>query len=122
MFRQLFPWADLSVDENFYQDHAEESFDNDCGIWDGANHSVGHTEDFNEWRAALPELRPYEIAGGEVAMYRLELMLNEVGKAFLMLDRFLESGERPGGPNSESFSAATQYGLKYGIAVSWSAA
>ena len=113
VFRQLFPWADLSVDEEFYQDHDEEAFDSACGIWDGEDKRyIGHTEDFSEWRADLPELRPYEIAGGEVAMYRLELALNEVGKAFLMLDRFLEKGERPGGPNPESFSAATHYGLK----------
>ena len=113
VFRQLFPWAELSVDEEFYQGHDEESFDDDCGIWDGEDKRyIGHTEDFSEWRAHLPELRPYEIAGGEVAMYRLELVLNEVGEAFLMLDRFLESGERPGGPNPESFSAATKYGLK----------
>lgn len=113
VFRQLFPWADLTVDEEYYEGHDEEAFDNECGIWDGEDKRyIGHTEDFNEWRASLPELRPYEIAGGEVAMYRLELVLNEIGTAFLMLDRFLESGERPGGPNPEKFSAATHYGLK----------
>lgn len=113
VFRQLFPWADLSVDEEFYGDHDEEAFDNECGIWDGEDKRyIGHTEDFSEWRGQLPELRPYKISSGEVAMYRLELVLNEVGKSFLMLDRFLETGERPGGPNPENFSAATYFGLK----------
>jgi hypothetical protein len=113
LFRQLFPWADLSVDDEFYEDHDEEAFDNACGIWDGEDKRyIGHTDDFSEWRGELPELRPYEISGGEVARYRLELVLNEVGKSFLMLDRFLETGERPGGPNPENFSAATHYGLK----------
>jgi hypothetical protein len=51
-------------------------------------------------------------------MYRLELVLNEVGTSFLMLDRFLETGERPGGPNPENFSAATHYGLK-GMAIKY---
>src|ERR1035437_7727065 len=70
-----------------------------------------------EWRERLPELRPYDIVGsGEVALYRLELVLNEVGNAFLMLDRFLETGERPGGPNPEGLSSATTLGLK-GVAL-----
>lgn len=113
VFRQLFPWAELAVDEEFYESYDENAFDDDCGIWDGEDKCyMGHTEDFSEWRARLPELRPYEIASGEIALYRLELVLNEVGKAFLMLDRFLETGERPGGPNPESFSAATTLGLK----------
>ena len=119
VFRQLFPWADLSVDEEFYENSDEEAFDNACGIWDGEDKRyIGHTEDFSEWRSGLPELRPYEIAGGEVAMYRLELQLNEVGKAFLMLDRFLDTGQRPGGPNPETFSSATHYGLK-GMALKY---
>jgi hypothetical protein len=117
VFRQLFPWADLTVDEEFYEDYDEDSFDNDCGIWDGEDKCyAGHTEEFSEWRARLPELRPYEICGGEVAQYRLELQLNPLGKAFLMLDHFLETGERPGGPNPESFSSATTLGLK-GLAL-----
>jgi hypothetical protein len=117
VFRQLFPWADLSVDEEFYHDRDEELFDDACGMWDGEDKRyIGHTEDFREWRSGLPELRPYQIDGGEVARYRLELVLNEVGRAFMMLDRFLETGERPGGPNPERFSAATHYGLK-GLAM-----
>lgn len=113
VFRQLFPWADLSVDEEFYESYDEQTFDNECGIWDGEDKCyMGHTEEFSEWRSDLPELRPYEIASGEVALYRLELTLNEVGKAFLLLDRFLDTGERPGGPNPEKFSSATHYGLK----------
>ena len=35
VFRQLFPWADLSVDDEFYDDHDERAFDNECGVWDG---------------------------------------------------------------------------------------
>ena len=118
VFRQLFPWADLAVDEDFYESYDEYAFDNECGIWDGEDKRyIGHTDDFCEWRERLPELRPYDIVGsGEVALYRLELVLNEVGNAFLMLDRFLETGERPGGPNPEGLSSATTLGLK-GVAL-----
>jgi hypothetical protein len=118
VFRQLFPWAELTVDEDSYNSYDRNAFDNECGIWDGEDKRyIGHTEDFSEWRERLPELRPYDIVGsGEVALYRLELALNEVGKAFLMLDRFLESGDRPGGPTPERFSSATTLGLK-GVAL-----
>jgi hypothetical protein len=113
VFRQLFPWADVSVDDDFYHSYDEDAFETECGIWDNEDKRyIAYTEDFREWRTNLPELRPYEIASGEVALYRLELSLNDVGTSFLTLDRFLETGERPGGPSPERFSAATHYGLK----------
>jgi Domain of unknown function (DUF4365) len=66
----LFPWADLSVDEFTYED-AEEI--------------VTETPD--------SDLRPYS-DDGEVARWRLELSLNRLGEAFLAVDEHLlgESG------------------------------
>ena len=39
-------------------------------------------------------IRPYRNGGGEVDFYRLELTLNELGKAFLVVDRFAMEGGR----------------------------
>jgi hypothetical protein len=37
---------------------------------------------------------PYDNTAGEVDHYRLELALNELGKAFLVVDEFATSGLR----------------------------
>lgn len=39
-------------------------------------------------------MRPYANAAGEVDYWRLELTLNELGKAFLIVDRFAAEGEQ----------------------------
>jgi hypothetical protein len=39
-------------------------------------------------------LRPYTSVLGEVALRRLELTLNELGRAFLVVDQFATEGER----------------------------
>jgi hypothetical protein len=39
-------------------------------------------------------LRPYANGAGEVDFWRLDLTLNELGKAFLMVDRFRMDGGR----------------------------
>lgn len=51
---------------------------------------------FEEWKQRLvPErIRPYRNGGGEVDFYRLELTLNELGKAFMVVDRFAMEGGR----------------------------
>jgi hypothetical protein len=42
----------------------------------------------------LRDLRPYANAAGEVDYLRLELTLNELNKAFLVIDKFATEGER----------------------------
>ncbi|WP_230423868.1 hypothetical protein [Streptomyces radicis] len=51
---------------------------------------------FEEWKQRLlPErIRPYRNGGGEVDFRRLELTLNELGKAFLVVDRIAMEGGR----------------------------
>ena len=63
---KLFAWADVSV----------------------------HEETYDEWPATrgLTELRPYANTAGEVDHWRLELKLNELGKAFLVVDQFATGG------------------------------
>jgi hypothetical protein len=70
---RLFPWAELSVDEDVYGLHDEDEWPAEHGA-----HESG--------------LRPYESAGGgEVERWRLELVLGPLGDAFLALDEHLSA-------------------------------
>lgn len=94
--RELFPWASLSVDEDFYEDYDSGQFDEQSGIWDSEEKRyIGHCADYREWKSGLPTIRPYEVYADEVAMYRLELALNDLGRAFLTLEPFLTEGKIP---------------------------
>lgn len=62
---RLFAWANVTVHEETYD-------------WAEPGYGEG--------------LRPYENASGEVDYWRLELTLNELGRAFLVVDRFASDG------------------------------
>ncbi|WP_084599798.1 DUF4365 domain-containing protein [Actinoplanes subtropicus] len=93
---RLFPWADLQVDEDHYHDYDFAQYELDCGIWDSEDGRYFYGESFDEWRRAQTwhKLRPYE-EDGEVAHWRLQLTLNDVGRAFLTLDQQLTEGLLP---------------------------
>ena len=83
---KMFPWADLHVDEQRFRDEAYAEFVNECGIWDSEDGEYRFTEDFDDWveRRLASGLRPYgEAGGGEVALWRLELTLNDLGRQTL---------------------------------------
>ena len=93
VFPRLFPWANFSADEDFY----EES---DRNIWrqyncyydkeDGEWLVVGDT--FEEFRKKLNPMRSVDYLG-EIAEYMLILSLNELGKAFLNVDKFVSQDQ-----------------------------
>lgn len=92
-FEKLFPWANISVDEDFYEQYEEDEYSMEEGVWDSEEDEyIFFGQDFEEWRSDLPKIRPYEEVSGEVARYRLVLTLNQIGKSFLMLDDYLKSG------------------------------
>lgn len=90
---ELFPWADLHVDEDAIDQADEDMWMTETGIWDSEEKRyVGNSEDFGEWRASrypAGELRPYSESAGEVAHWRLILVLNELGRAVPALERYL---------------------------------
>jgi hypothetical protein len=68
----------------------------ETGIWDDEDKGyIGNTEGFDKWRASrFPDggLRPYGEAMSEVALWRLRIELNDLGRGVLALERrFLES-------------------------------
>ena len=74
-------------------------YDEEDGEW----LNVGDT--FDEFRRKLDPMRSIDHAG-EVAEYMMKLSLNDLGKAFLMVDEFVSKnqayvGARPKGENKE---------------------
>jgi hypothetical protein len=91
---QLFAWADVSPHKETYDGADREQFEDECVTHDEGDRF--ETMDYRAWMAGrgLPDLRPYENVDGEVDYWRLELTLNELGKAFVVVDQFAMTGER----------------------------
>jgi len=88
----IFPWANLKIDKEIYIDYDMKQYEDECGLWDSETKSyMGYTESFNEWykNKFYDELRPYEIDSDEVAKWRLVMELNELGRAFILLHKYL---------------------------------
>ncbi|MDR2175954.1 MAG: DUF4365 domain-containing protein [Synergistaceae bacterium] len=97
----LFPWARLSVDEEFYRSR-------------GASAAVS-SEEGDGAEAAF--IRPWSVEAGEIARFLLRLSLNELGKSFLTAERFLRRGEfpypPPAGAAEGRIGEIYENGLKY---------
>ncbi|MDN3264290.1 DUF4365 domain-containing protein [Streptomyces sp. CSDS2] len=89
----LFAWADVHLHEETYDEADYDQFQLECAVW--GEDETFYTESYGEWRRdRFPEsLRPYS-DDGEVAFWRLELSLNELGRAFLAVDKFGRGGRR----------------------------
>ncbi|GHS86626.1 hypothetical protein AGMMS49957_05120 [Synergistales bacterium] len=81
----LFPWADLSVDEEFYRSKG--------AYIDGLPGSV---------------IRPWTVEADEIARFMLKFSLNELGNSFLNAERFLRRGDFPGADNDDRESDDTR--------------
>ena len=93
VFPRLFPWADFSADEDFYEDSDEALwreyncfYDKEDGEW----LVVGDT--FEEFRKKLNPLRSIDHSG-EVAEYMLILRLNDLGRSFLKVNEFVSQSQ-----------------------------
>lgn len=74
VLNHYFPWADLSIDQEFYDD----KFDEDS-VYNMFNPNYIHTL----------QIYPYEVLSGEVGNYRIQLKLNDIGKSFLRMEDYL---------------------------------
>lgn len=101
VFPRLFPWANFSVDEDYYEDYDEAFWREYHCIYDKEEHEwliVGDT--FEEYRKKLDPMRSIDYSG-EVAEYMLILSLNDLGKSFLSVNEFVSQNQvyvdaRPG--------------------------
>lgn len=77
----VFPWSTVDVDEDFYEEH--EDLDPAAVFQDSEEPGGYHLID----RERPTGVRPYGGAGGgEVLLYRLELRLNELGRAYVVIE------------------------------------
>ena len=93
VFPRLFPWANFSADEEFFEE-------DDMDLWrelhchydkeDGEWIVVGDT--FEEFRKKRGPMRSIDHSG-EVAEYMMVLSLNELGRAFLEVDKFVSQSQ-----------------------------
>ena len=105
---ELFPWANVAVDEDFYDDYDRDKYDLECGAWDNETQQyIIHSETFEEWKRFQPRIRPYENSAGEFDSFRFELSLNKLGTAVPIVNEFVETGhyveedEANGGDDSD---------------------
>ncbi len=93
VFPRLFPWADFSADEEFFED-------SDMFFWREYNCYYDKEDDewlvmgdtFEEYRKKLSPMRSIDHSG-EVAEYMMKLSLNELGKSFLNVDKFVSKNQ-----------------------------
>lgn len=107
VIHHVFPWAEFSIDEDFYEVYDDGQHIAETGHFDKGE-LVMTSMSLTEWRKRQARIRPYDILGGEVAQFRLELTINKLGRSFLRLDRYLESGD------VEVVEASRRMSLSYG--------
>lgn len=93
MFHIAFPWAEIGIDEEFYDENYENpEFEAFCYDSDPEAEEIKrsiYADDF----APKQEIYPYDDSSGEIESYRLHLTLNTLGKAFLEVDRYLQKND-----------------------------
>lgn len=93
VFPRLFPWANFSADEDFYEENDKLFWREYHCYYDIDEEEwlvVGDT--FEEYRRNLNPMRSINRAG-EVAEYMMKLSLNELGKSFLNVDKFVSQNQ-----------------------------
>lgn len=93
--KALFPWAEASVDEEFYENNAD--------VPDDWREQLERATDLDNGVETEPGSRdldgavyPYtEALGGEVECYRLKLTLNDLGHAFLTVSDHISGQDSP---------------------------
>lgn len=83
------PWADFEIDEDEYRESVEADWDAECYMGhDKEDGTTYYSEPFENWYKEPSGIVPIS-SDGEVDHYRLILTLNNLGKAFLLLDEYL---------------------------------
>ena len=102
VFPRLFPWAEFSADDDFFEESDLELWrELHCHYDEEDDEWVVVGDSFEEFHKKLSPMRCLDHSG-EVAEYMMVLSLNELGKAFLEVDGFVSqnqpyAGTRPNG-------------------------
>lgn len=93
VFPRLFPWADFSADEEFFEEYDELMWHQYHWHYDEEDEEWLHVGDtFEDFRRKLSPMRSIDHMG-EVAEYMMKLTLNELGKSFLNVDKFVSKNQ-----------------------------
>lgn len=93
VFPKLFPWADFTVDQEFYEEY-------DFSLWQELNCYYDKEDkdwivvgdSFKAFREKLAPIRSVD-RSGEVAEYMLLLSLNDLGESFLKVNEFVTQNQ-----------------------------
>lgn len=87
---KLFPWAEFNTDDDYYEDQDEQDWMDNYAIYDREDDCYrSATITLEDYKDSLSGLRYIITGSGEVHFYRLEMSLNELGKAFVQLNNYL---------------------------------
>ncbi|MGP6095948.1 DUF4365 domain-containing protein [Pseudomonas aeruginosa] len=78
---ELFPWSTASIDEDFYEENCDQSWEDDFSWEDG-------------YCPPVDEFYPYTNACNEVDYYRIKLGLNKIGESYLVISDYLARPKR----------------------------
>ncbi len=88
---RVIPWADFEVDENAYRNFMKSLWYAECYMGQDKEDGTEYFyEPFEIWYKPPSEKIVHISENGETQGYRELLTLNEIGKAFLVLNEFLE--------------------------------
>lgn len=83
------PWADFEMDIESHREASESQWSAECYMtYDKEDDQTIYSQSFESWYNEPDGIVPFQ-QDGEIASYRLQLSLNEIGKAFLKIDEFL---------------------------------
>lgn len=90
LLREHFPWADLHLNEQVYDEADHDLWESEAVKYDEGDRIV--LESFEDWALGngLGELRPYGNSAGEVDHWSIELTLNDLGRGMLAIEEFVE--------------------------------
>ncbi|MBF4577147.1 DUF4365 domain-containing protein [Frondihabitans sp. VKM Ac-2883] len=91
----LVPWADVVLHEETYDEADRDRWTSEC-VWQDREGDTHWSESFDDWRLQFDGvgLRPYANGAGEVDFWRLELVLNDLGRGFAAVDEYAEGDGR----------------------------
>ncbi|ABO23560.1 DUF4365 domain-containing protein [Shewanella loihica] len=83
------PWADFRMDIEAHREGSIGQWDAECYMtYDKEEGRAIHGMSFDEWYNEPEGIVPYQ-EDGEIASYRIQLELNELGRSFMEIDGFL---------------------------------
>lgn len=95
MLEHFFPWADVDVDEDEYEQGAEAQWETECYAYhDPETGETFYNQEFDEGYKPPKRLVPVS-DNGETESYVLVLSLNDFGRSFMLVDDYLSDPDAP---------------------------